>query len=125
MTHFAKWEKDGVTWSFSGLVGAAEISDIHQEFYSDYRCDTVKFQIFDLTELKTSVLNESDIRTAAVYDTGGSRVVKDLKIAFVLGDHSPVADVWHYVAESQKMNSTYTYAIFRSLESAIEWCRNA
>ncbi|EDY84192.1 hypothetical protein VDG1235_3822 [Verrucomicrobiia bacterium DG1235] len=123
MAHTVEWIENGVIWRFFKTVNSNEIKLVHTKFYSDRRCDKVKFQIFDLSDLKTSILFESEIRTAAIFDTGGSRIVPNLRVAFVVSEHSPIRDVERYIEESQKMKTSNTFGVFQDLESAEKWGR--
>lgn len=121
MPYRTTWEKRGILWEFYGDVTAQEIEDANDEFYSDGRSDTAKYQIIDALKVTSVEWSERDIKVIAAYDLGAAHVIKNLKVAYVAVDEEFTVKLEKYIDISRKLNSSWQFKGFQEMSSARAW----
>ncbi|MAT97040.1 MAG: hypothetical protein CL608_07855 [Anaerolineaceae bacterium] len=121
MPYQTTWEKHGIMWEFFGDVTAQEIEEANDEFYRDGRSDTAKYQIIDALRVTSVEWSERDIKMIAAYDIGAARVIKNLKVAFVVVDKEFTDKLEKYMDISRKLNSSWQFKGFQDMNNARAW----
>lgn len=115
------WEEHGVCWEFYGYVSAEEINEANEEFYRDYKSKNASYQLINTLETTDVEWRELDIVEVSAKDLGASRVLPNLKVAFVANNDEVWTKIEKYVGISAMMNSTWTFMGFENLEEARSW----
>lgn len=121
MPYRTRWEPRGIVWTFHGFVSAAEIEAANDEFYRDERSDRARYQIIDALDVDGVEWNDRDITVTAARDSGATRVIRDLKVAYVAADAEIVGKLENYVAISRRLNSSWQFRGFATLAAARAW----
>ena len=115
------WEDRGIVWRFRDYVTADEIEAANEEFYADERSDDAKYQIIDASKVTGVEWDDSAITAAAAMDLGAETGIKNVKVAYVAPDADIMALIEKYADISRRMNSSWHFRGFTTLEEAREW----
>lgn len=121
MPYKTEWEPRGIVWEFFGDVTAEEIDRANAEFYSNPRSDDAKFQIIDARRVDSVEWNEIEISTAAAYDVGADRTIKNIKVAYVAVDVEIVSKLEKYIDIARRLSSSWQFKGFEDISAAREW----
>lgn len=121
MPYRTKWEERGIVWEFFGEVTGAEIDRANNEFFSNPRSERALYQIVDATGVTGTDWNARDAHVIAAKDFGANRMIKDLKLAFIVSDPDFSALVDEYVEISRNLATTWVFERFDDMEGARAW----
>lgn len=121
MPYRTHWHARGILWEFYGEVTAQEIEDANKEFYADARSERTTYQIVDVRQVSSLVWSDRDIKVMAAYDLGAESTIKGVKVAFVGGDDDIMAKLEQYADLSRRMNSSWKFKGFHTIERASVW----
>ena len=121
MPYRTYWEENGIYWEFFGEVSAEEINSANEEFYQDYRSKKAKYQLINTLETDDVEWRELDIVEVSAKDIGASRVIPNLKVAFVADNPEIWSKIEKYVDLSATMNSSWKFMGFETMEDARNW----
>ena len=124
MPYRTHWKENGIVWEFYGDVTAQEIERANAEFYRDARSDEAKYQIVDARDVASVEWQERDIKTVAAYDLGASRTLRNVRVALVADDGEIMEKLDRYADLSRRLNSSWQFERFETLEPARAWVRD-
>lgn len=121
MPYETVWEKHGTVWTFFGEISFEEIDKANKEFYSDKRSDNCKYQIFNGIQVTNITMDKKDTLVTACSDSGASMSITNVKVALVGGPDELIKLYEEYINISKKINRSWQFKIFESLEMAKQW----
>lgn len=121
MPYRTHWHARGILWEFYGDVTAQEIEDANQEFYADARSERSTYQIIDVRQVSSLTWSDRDIKVTAAYDLGAESTIKKVKVAFVAVDDDIMAKLEKYADISRRLNSSWQFKGFDTIERASVW----
>lgn len=123
MPYQTNWSPFGVTWVFYDDVSAEEIREANEAFYNDPRSETARYQVIDARRVNYLEWDEKEIKETSAVDYGSSKVIPDLKVAFVANKEAVWEAIEKYLDISKKLNSSWEFEKFLYIEDAHSWVR--
>jgi len=121
MPYKAEWEEHGIVWMFFGDVSFTEIDKANKEFYADKRSDSCTYQIFNGLDISKISMASREVVVTAALDSGESRSISYMKVALI-GDKDELLSLYKsYVETSKKINQSWHFEIFTTIEMARVW----
>ncbi len=121
MPYRTRWEDHGICWEFYGYVTAEEINEANEEFYSDYRSKNARYQLINTLETDDVEWQEMDIVEVSAKDIGASRVIPEVKVAFIANNDKVWNKIQKYVDLSATLNSSWKFMGFETEDEARKW----
>lgn len=121
MPHQITWEKQGVFWRVHGDVSAQEILDAGDDMYHDPLFNSLRYFIWDATNVQTLCISNIEIDIQAVKDIGQSIHKEALKCAFIATDNVIRKQIEQYINRSKSLHSTWEFGLFECIEEVREW----
>lgn len=115
------WEAHGILWEYHGEVTGDEVDTVNSRFFRDERRHDVDYQIIDASGVTGTDWNARDAHLIAAKDFGVQREVQDLKLAFIVTEAAFSALVDEYIAISERLDTTWEFRRFDTVEQAREW----
>lgn len=115
------WEDHGILWEYYGEVTGDEIDTVNSRFFGDERHKDVDYQIIDATGVTGTDWSARDAHLIAAEDFGAQREVQDLKLPFIVTEPAFSAPVDEYIAISERLDTTWEFRRFGTVEQAREW----
>jgi hypothetical protein len=115
------WESHGILWEYHGEVTGDEIDTVNSRFFKDERRFDVDYQIIDATGVTGTDWNARDAHLIAAKDFGVQQEVEDLKLAFIVEEESFAALVDEYIQISERLDTTWEFRRFPTVEEARKW----
>jgi hypothetical protein len=116
----ANWE--GAHGLYRKYFGTLRIEDIIQENLSvigHEKSDDLRYVIVDFLDVERSSINEDDMEKMSAFDQPAARIIKNLKIAFVVRGETQSALATLYGLDIP--SATWEYRLFDSVEAARQW----
>ena len=83
MAYRAIWEDDGIKWIFHGDLTNEDFMQRGYELYEDHRYESIKYQIFDFSDIDEVMVETDIVQCSASLDALQSLRNPDVKIAFI------------------------------------------
>lgn len=115
------WEPHGILWEYSGEVTGDEVDTVNSRFFRDERRHDVDYQIIDASRVTGTDWSARDAHLIAAKDFGVQREVQDLKLAFIATEPAFSALVDEYIAISERLDTTWEFRRFDTVEEARAW----
>jgi hypothetical protein len=115
------WESHGILWKYHGEVTGDEIDTVNSRFFKDERRFDVGYQIIDASGVTGTDWNARDAHLIAAKDFGVQQEVQDLKLAFIATEPAFSALVDEYIAISERLETTWEFRRFDTIEDARKW----
>ena len=115
------WEPHGIYWEYYGEVTGEEIDTVNSRFFRDERRFDVDYQIIDASRVTGTDWNARDAHLIAAKDFGVQQEVQNLKLAFIATEPAFSALVDEYIAISERLETTWEFRRFDSVEDARKW----
>jgi hypothetical protein len=124
MPHFTRWEEDGIYWSFSGIVTLQEQKEADGEMYGDPRFDSLRYFIWDGTNISKIDYDEYEADGPAAIDKVSSTYRPNLKGALIANDESVRKIIKRYIKTSERLKSSWDLKMFDTIKQARDWLSN-
>lgn len=121
MAYITSWDDGRFVAEFSGDVPAVEIASVNDEFTGDYRFDSVRSAIWDMSRITQLAMPRAEIEYAAAIDIGAAVVRPILKGAIIVGEGHVKELVEEYLAITREMDHSWDTRIFDNLHDAKKW----
>lgn len=121
MPHITTWDPTGIKWQFHGAVTSEEVNEANREMYEDPRFDSIKYFIWDMSNVEKLIENELDINKPAATDLGASHINKNIRGVLVANEGHVYDSCNNYIKLSKKLNTTWKLKLFNDNESALKW----
>ncbi|KKK75535.1 hypothetical protein LCGC14_2872750 [marine sediment metagenome] len=124
MPYQISWEKKGVVQKFHDVITPIELISCNENVYGDSRFDAIRYQILNLTEVRTVDLTDPDkaiqlVRRIAATDRAAAKSNPNMKIAIVasLEILGSLANLY----SSELSDSPWLSDVFETETEAREW----
>lgn len=121
MPYITTWEPTGIKWQFHGTVTSEEVDEANREMYEDPRFDSIKYFIWDMSNVEKLIKNKLEINKPVATDLGASHINKNIKGALVANEGYVYDSCNNYINLSKKLNTTWKLKLFNNNESALKW----
>lgn len=121
MPHKLIWERTGVFRIYSGVVTGEELEQANKEFFDDPRSHHTRYQLVDLRPIEEVRLSTAENQRTAALDAGGSRYLRNLKIAHVVTRPDIVELIREYEEVLKLLHSNWQARRFATIEEARAW----
>ncbi|MDQ8209182.1 hypothetical protein QEH52_16770 [Coraliomargarita sp. SDUM461003] len=120
MAYTITWQKNCITWTYSGVLTGEDLLNSNFELFGDERFDDIRFQIVDLTAVERVEATESHMRKVAHLDMAAARSNPRVKIAVVTNsqDGESLSNTYDRYIEGK---SPWSTQIFATLTEAQAW----
>ncbi|HBR93149.1 MAG TPA: hypothetical protein DEA90_03190 [Opitutae bacterium] len=120
MAYTITWQKNCITWTYSGVLTGEDLLNSNFELFGDERFDDIRFQIVDLTAVERVEATESHMRKVAHLDMAAARSNPRVKIAVVTNsqDGETLSNTYDRYIEGK---SPWSTQIFATLTEAQAW----
>lgn len=122
MAYTLTWTSKGTIVAFSGKVTFDEITNSNDEHYGDERFDKIAYMLYDFSNADISGINMGEPRVFAAIDSAADIYKKNMKVALVGNGERTLSLFREYIEFSQRLGSSWTFAILDRFEDAINWC---
>ena len=121
MTHITTWENQGVYWDIFDNLNSDEVIEFNEELSDNSRLSTIKYFIWDSTNVTKISIDKDDASLASVFSKLLNQYNGNIKGAFVVTDMNLKALVQEYINSSKEIDATWEFIIFEDIKSAREW----
>jgi len=120
MSYKINWQGSNPIITFEGTVTSADIIEVDNILYGDVRFDSMRFQLFDISEIANVVFKDEEVKLIGVLDKTASRWNNHVRVG-VVTNHPEVI----------KLNQTYKESIegtnweikwFETYKETYKWC---
>ena len=119
MPYTTTWNRQGVVWTYSGVLTGQEALQSNLEIYGDERFDDLHYQIADFTAVTDNQISDLHTKKIAYLDRAAAQTNPNIKVAIVMKDveHLNTADVYSELSK----HSPWELKVCHSLEEAQAW----
>ncbi len=121
MPHKANWEEEGIYWEFFGKVDAEEMISCNRELCLDPRCNNIRYEILDFTDVTETPVNQEDLQSIAAINFGSSFYLLNLRIALIAPQAKMKGLCNAYITEFKKLGTPWEITIVDDLRQARCW----
>ena len=121
MPYTTTWTRNGVVWTYSGILTGQEALQSNLEIYGDERFDDLDYQIADFTNVTENQISELHTKKIAYLDRAAAESNSRIKVAIVMED-SGFLDTADIYGELSK-NSPWQLKVCHSLKEAEAWVK--
>lgn len=114
------WEDNNAICFFQGSIYLNDLVESSNYLIGSHRFDSIRYLIFDLSEVERYCLDKNDIRIISNIDKGASRWNTQIKMAIIVNNLQGEKIVKEYIKLMSETN--WEIEIFESLSEAKEWC---
>lgn len=86
MSHSFTWENEGVYWKYFGALEIEDLVRANSEIAGHHKLESIKYLIWDATEINVSNLDEMAIEISTTFSTHVDSINSDIKVAFLATD---------------------------------------
>jgi len=124
LSYQISWEKHGVVEKFYDFITPRELISCNEDVCRDSRFDAIKYQLFDLAEVKLAETTDTAkalrlVQRIAAIDNAAAKSNPNVKIAVVTRIESLGSLASFYSLELS--DSSWVCEIFETEEAAREW----
>jgi hypothetical protein len=120
MPYQTTWRKQGVIWTYSGLLTGDELLNSNFEIFGDERFDDIRYQIVDLREVQEIEVTEKHMRKVAHLDMAASRSNPRVKVAVLT--NKPGGKLLSEIYDKySKDKSPWETMLFTNIEDVWDW----
>jgi len=121
MPHITTWDSTGIKWQFHGAVTSEEVDEANSEMYEDPRFDSIKYFIWDMSNVEKLIKNTLDNNRPVATDLGASHINKNIRGALIANEGDVYDSCNNYIKLSTNLNTTWKLKLFNDNESALKW----
>jgi hypothetical protein len=121
MNHKIDWENNGVKVSVTGNVTFEEVFQTDGMIYGDSRFSTLKYVIYDLSEVTSLNLNTNDLKMISTLDKSASRWNEKLKLSLLVKGNETKVSLKKYI--SFMKDSGWDIRIFNNNDDVLNWSK--
>lgn len=119
MPYSVEWLRQGIIWTFFGIVTSEEALRSNQELYGDPRFDNTRFQLADFSTVEKVEFTVSDVKRIAYLDRAAALTNGNLRVA-IIADQSILEDYMLTYAKFAPRNA-WKVKLFQTREEACGW----
>ena len=124
MPYTTTWNNEGVYWKLTGVVTEEEVEQANGEMYGDGRFDSLKYSIWDTSNVERFDMSLEDIDISAETDFSTTRYVNNFKVALISNNAHTQDFCQRYIDISQALKSPWEFEIFNQLKVARGWVKS-
>ena len=117
-----EWDKKNVLITITGNTSFLELRELGSNIYGDHRFDVINYLFIDFRLADLSQITSAHVKTIASIDSVSVTYKPELKMAFIINSEEKRKLCETYIEYSKNFQTTWSFAIFTSLEEANKWC---
>jgi hypothetical protein len=121
MPYKYSWPDNTFLAEFSGTTTAREIAAVNHAFSGDPRIDSVRYSVWDFSQVTMIDMSRNEIEEAAAFDKGLTYTKRHLKGALIAVNDQVRTQIETYMAAAQSLDVSWDTRIFDKLEVARAW----
>jgi hypothetical protein len=122
MPYTTTWTKNGVIWTYFGVLTGEEALRSNIEIYGDERFDELNYQIVDFRDVTENQISDTDTKKIAYLDRAAATTNPRIRVAIVLKNEDCLntAEVYRELSKT----SPWQLKVCTSIEEAQTWIQS-
>ncbi len=121
MPYKTSWPQNTFLAELSGRITAKEIEAVNHAFSGDARVESVRYSIWDFSQVESIDMPVHEIENAAAFDKGVTYVRRTLKGALIVTNDHVRVQIEMYLAIADDLEVNWDTRIFDNIEVARDW----